>query len=88
VSPVELTDARGEGGRGGRGAKSYNREKAWPSVNNSILSLRDQLVASLYSTLVQPTHSIVPKCAYVGGRGWGGGALASGNLHNVHMHMH
>ncbi len=28
----------GEGGRGGRGAKSYEHEKAWPSINHSILS--------------------------------------------------
>jgi hypothetical protein len=25
-------------GEGGRGAKSYDREKAWSSINNSILS--------------------------------------------------
>jgi hypothetical protein len=39
VLPVELTDGR-EGGRlgGGRGAKSYDREKAWSSINHSILS--------------------------------------------------
>jgi len=34
VSPVELTDRRGGGG-GGRVAKSYVREKAWPCINNS-----------------------------------------------------
>jgi hypothetical protein len=34
VSPVELTDGRG--GRGG--TKLYDREKVWPSINNSILS--------------------------------------------------
>jgi hypothetical protein len=34
VSPVEHTDSRG----GGRGAKSYDREKAWPSINNAIHS--------------------------------------------------
>ncbi len=34
VSPVELTDGRG----GGRGTKSYDLEKAWPSINYSILS--------------------------------------------------
>ncbi len=33
VSPVELTD-----GRVGRGAKSYERERAWSSINHSILS--------------------------------------------------
>jgi hypothetical protein len=35
VSPVELTDGTG-GGRGG--AKSYDDEKAWSSINYSILS--------------------------------------------------
>jgi hypothetical protein len=30
----------GEGGGGGGGAKSYDREKAWPSKNHSILSAR------------------------------------------------
>ncbi len=35
VSPVELTDGRGGGGAGGsgRGDKSNDREKAWPSIN-------------------------------------------------------
>ncbi len=37
VSPVELTDARGAG-RYGRGSNSYDREKAWPSSNHSLLS--------------------------------------------------
>ncbi len=36
MSPAELTDERGGGG--GRGAKSYAREKAWSSVNYSILA--------------------------------------------------
>ncbi len=35
MSPVELTDGRGGLG-GGRGAN--DREKAWPSINNSVLS--------------------------------------------------
>ncbi len=36
VSPIELT---GEvGGGGGRGAESYDHKKAWPSINQSILS--------------------------------------------------
>jgi hypothetical protein len=34
VSPVDLTERSG----GGRGAKSYNREKAGPSINHSICS--------------------------------------------------
>jgi hypothetical protein len=33
---VEFTDEKGGGG--GRGAKSYEREKAWPSINHSIFS--------------------------------------------------
>jgi hypothetical protein len=36
-SSVELTDGRWGGG-GGRGAKPYDREKAWLSINHSILS--------------------------------------------------
>jgi hypothetical protein len=39
VSPAELTDGNGGGGWGGgsgRGAESY--EKAWPSINRTILS--------------------------------------------------
>ncbi len=37
VSPVEHTN----GGKGGWGAKSYDREKAWPSTNHSVLSVKD-----------------------------------------------
>ncbi len=37
VCPVEYTDGSG-GRRGGRGAKSYDRKKACPSINHSILS--------------------------------------------------
>ncbi len=33
LSPVELILT----GEGGRGAKSYDRERAWPSINHSIL---------------------------------------------------
>jgi hypothetical protein len=29
------------GGKGGRGVKSYDREKAWPSTNHSVLSVKD-----------------------------------------------
>jgi hypothetical protein len=39
VLPVKLTD--GEGGEDGRGAKSYDREKAWPSRNHSLLSANE-----------------------------------------------
>jgi len=34
VLPVELTEIRG----GGRGAESYDRENAWPSIYHSIFS--------------------------------------------------
>jgi hypothetical protein len=37
VSSVPLTDGRGQEGDG-RGAKSYYRKKAWPSLNHLILS--------------------------------------------------
>jgi hypothetical protein len=38
VSLVELIDGRGLGGKGvGEESKSYVREKAWPSINHSIL---------------------------------------------------
>jgi hypothetical protein len=36
VSPSSLL--KGEGGRGRRGAKANDNEKAWPSINHSILS--------------------------------------------------
>jgi hypothetical protein len=35
---VELTDRIGRGKWGGRGDTLYNREKAWSSINHSILS--------------------------------------------------
>ncbi len=38
VPPVELIPTGEVGGGGGRGAKSYDGEKAWSSVNHSILS--------------------------------------------------
>ncbi len=37
MSPVELTEGRGEGG-GGVGAKSYDGEKTWSTKSHSILS--------------------------------------------------
>jgi hypothetical protein len=41
VSPVELSDGRGgRRGRGGGRGKSYDREEAWSTINNSILSAR------------------------------------------------
>ncbi len=35
VSPVQLTDG---GGGGGRGDENYDRKKAWASLNRTILS--------------------------------------------------
>jgi hypothetical protein len=37
-SCVSLVDGTEGGGGGGRGAISYDREKAWPSIKYSILS--------------------------------------------------
>ncbi len=39
MSPVELTDLRVESGGGG--AKSYDGETAWSSINHSILSAKN-----------------------------------------------
>jgi hypothetical protein len=39
LSSVDLTCKRGEGGgRRSKSVQSYDREKAWPSINHSILS--------------------------------------------------
>jgi hypothetical protein len=38
VSQAELTAGKGREGGGGRGAESYDSEKAWPCINHSILS--------------------------------------------------
>ncbi len=35
---LSLTGGRGAGGGGGRGAESYDRKKAWSSINHSKLS--------------------------------------------------
>jgi hypothetical protein len=37
---VELADGKGEG-RGSEKPKSYDREKAWSSINQAILSVHD-----------------------------------------------
>ncbi len=42
----------GEGGRGGRWAKSYHCKKAWSSVNNSILSALSYDLKNLYVKFV------------------------------------
>ncbi len=41
VSPVEFNDEKGGGGE--RGTLSYDREKAWLSINHSILSVYDDV---------------------------------------------
>jgi hypothetical protein len=38
LSPFKLTDGRGGKGGGGEVAKGNDSEKAWSSINNSILS--------------------------------------------------
>jgi hypothetical protein len=52
VSPVELTDRRG-GRRGVGGAKSYDGEKVWSSVNHSIFSAHIPLlvIVTMYITV-------------------------------------
>jgi hypothetical protein len=45
LSPVELTDGRaGEGG--GRGAKSYDHDNAWPPINHATPSGLERLTAN------------------------------------------
>jgi hypothetical protein len=60
VLPDQLTDWR-EGGGGGRGAESYDRKKAWASINCSILSDLDNvfflLLRPIFRTLF--THQII-----------------------------
>jgi hypothetical protein len=47
ASPVELTDGRRGGGGGWGGAKSYDGEQAWSSVNHSMLF--EHSVSSVYN---------------------------------------
>jgi hypothetical protein len=47
VSLVKLTDCRG-GGEGGVGAKSYDGEKAWSSMNHSMLGDHTHLCFSKF----------------------------------------
>ncbi len=58
MSPVKLIDGRGGQG-GGRGTKSYDREKAWPSINHSILSVR------LWALFLQQFLLLQLKCTIV-----------------------
>jgi hypothetical protein len=46
---------RGEEGGGGRGAESYDRKKAWPSINRSIIS--DHRSANPLTHLLSCPHS-------------------------------
>ncbi len=50
-----LNRKTGEGGGGGRGAESYDRKKAWPSVSHSVLS---GWPCSLYSCLYLSNSSV------------------------------
>ncbi len=52
-SPVELTDVEGVGDW--RGAKSYDREKDWSSINHSILSVAYKLLEALSGANSQNT---------------------------------
>jgi hypothetical protein len=52
VSPVELSYWRVEGG-GGRGTKSYDGEKAWSSINHSLLSGPGPLYIIQYSLVLE-----------------------------------
>ncbi len=56
VPPVELT--YGRGGGGGGGAKSYDGEKAWSSINHSILSALVQTAKPRTSACAGLIHCI------------------------------
>jgi hypothetical protein len=57
ASPVELTDGRGVREGGGVGAKSYDREKIWSSVNHSILSGGNECcIVSIFSNNNEPAN--------------------------------
>jgi hypothetical protein len=58
---VEFTDGKGGGGVVGRGAKSYDGEKAWLSIKHSILSGQSILLC---------TPSLPAPCWGRGGRGY------------------
>ncbi len=69
VSPVELTDEiggeRAGWGLGGKITKSYNREKAWPSIHHSLLSALHQRKwkrRTLYVVFVLPILSAAGLC--------------------------
>jgi hypothetical protein len=57
VSPVELTNGREVGGDE-LGAESYDRGKAWPSINHSILSEYKYIyIYYIFAQqLVEPAH--------------------------------
>jgi hypothetical protein len=44
VSPVQLTEGGGGEGRDGGGAESYDRKKAWASINRSIHSASNRFL--------------------------------------------
>jgi hypothetical protein len=48
-----------EGGGDGRGAKSYDSEKAWPSVNHSILSGGGEILVADITVLRWPKYFLL-----------------------------
>ncbi len=53
----KLADGRGEGGGGGR-AKLYDGEKAWFSINYSILSDYEEINSCIFTEPLQPTAQV------------------------------
>ncbi len=67
MSPVEFTDGigRGEGEGVGEGTKSYDREKAWPSINNSVLSVwQIDMMGGLWSAVGLYDEGLCGKMVY------------------------
>jgi hypothetical protein len=59
LSPVELTD-----GRVGGGAKLYDGEKAWSSINHSILYVQDKRAVDgcpLFGRTIQGRRGLLPQ---------------------------
>ncbi len=73
MSPVELTDVTGGEG-GGRGAKPYDSEKAWSSLNHLILFAREEERA-MRKTIrnLSISGSVCVHCTIMEDKGQGGG---------------
>jgi hypothetical protein len=56
--PVCRRSTKWIGGGGEGGAKSYDREKAWPSINHSILSGENLLYGNPLYVLIKETDYI------------------------------